>query len=836
MPGLTVNRDSVGGALMTALLVICAYLLTNSTALQRLDYLFYDYLLGWQQHRASDQVVIVAVDDESLRHLGRWPWSRERHAALLDRLTDMQAAAVGFDILFAEPEREPSLADRRFGEAIRRNGRTVLAVAPSNPGAGQTIGEVLPLPVIAESAAGLGHADIEIDTDGLCRSFYLRAGLGDARWPALGLALLQAAESGEVYVEPASGQPIRGLAAGWLRQDRYFVPFDPTPDAIRTLSYRDVLAGEVPAEQIEGRYVLVGSTATGLGDFVATPLSFDHKRMPGVELNAHVVSGLLQGRLARQMAEEPYQLLTIALISLISVLLVSMSFPAGLLLFLTGIGGVLGLSAALLAGWQLWFPPAAVIVPLVVGFPLWGTWSLLKERRLTRSLTVRMQHQALHHAVTDLPNQHVLEARLQTLPAAPMDTSQIVGLMVVHMTWADSAGGIVGRAAGDELLRAIAERLREAVRSDDLVTHLSGDDFAILVQDVADAEAALRIARQLLNALREPVELQGSQVSLVPRMGLSLWPSEGNGGSTMLREAYIAMFRARVEKANEPCVYSEDIAQEVHARSRLEQALITAMERGEFEVYYQPQVFGADGRIIGVEALLRWHNPDLGLVYPGTFIPVAEHNGLIQAIGSWVLRTACRQVQEWHQQGIGPLRLAVNLSPLQFADASLVSEVKEALAHSGLDAHRLELEITESALMQNMEQATSMMRQLKEQGVKLAIDDFGTGYSSLSNLRHFPLDRIKIDQSFVRELHSNDEVREITQTIISMAKRLRLEVIAEGVETQSQVSFLGQHGCDELQGFYFGYPLPPGEISALLRGRRVVRDAPDAERGIRAGA
>ncbi|MBT8430771.1 MAG: bifunctional diguanylate cyclase/phosphodiesterase, partial [Gammaproteobacteria bacterium] len=372
--------------------------------------------------------------------------------------------------------------------------------------------------------------------------------------------------------------------------------------------------------------------------------------------------------------------------------------------------------------------------------------------------------------------------------------------------------------AGDRLLSAIAERLRNAVRSDDLVVHLSGDDFGILVGNLNNSDRAMRIAQNLLHILREPLELGDTQISLAPRMGLSLWPKDSPDTAALLRDAYIAMFRARIEQSNKTCMYSDEIAREVHERSRLEQALQSAMERSEFEVYYQPQVVTGNGQIIGVEALLRWQNPELGLVYPGTFIPVAEHSGLIHAIGGWVLRTACEQVEQWNRQGLGPLRLAVNLSPLQFADENLVVEVRAALDLSGLDPHSLELEITESALMANMEQATSAMRALKEQGVKLAIDDFGTGYSSLSNLRHFPLDRIKIDQSFTREIHSNKDVREITLTIITMAKRLKLQIIAEGVETESQASFLGARGCDELQGFYFSHPLPAKEITKLLDG------------------
>jgi diguanylate cyclase (GGDEF)-like protein len=435
-----------------------------------------------------------------------------------------------------------------------------------------------------------------------------------------------------------------------------------------------------------------------------------------------------------------------------------------------------------------------------------------------------MQHQALHHLATDLPNQYVLEDRLRALSDAGGIDPEIAALIIVHIKWSGSASGIVGRSAGDKLLGAIGQRLRNAVRSDDLVVHLSGDDFGILITHLGDSEQALRIAQNLLYVLREPLDIGDSPIALAPRMGMSIWPKDSPDTTALLRDAYIAMFRARIEQSNKTCVYSDEIAEEMHARSRLEQALLSAMERGEFEVYYQPQVVTGSGRIIGVEALLRWHNPELGLVYPGTFIPVAEHNGLIHEIGGWVLRTACEQVQQWNERGLGPLRLAVNLSPLQFADDNLETEVRNALELSGLDPHSLELEITESVLMHNLEQATAAMRALKEQGVKLAIDDFGTGYSSLSNLQHYPLDRIKIDQSFTREIHNNKDVREITATIITMAKRLKLETIAEGVETESQAMFLGEKGCDELQGYYFSHPLPASDLLALL-DQTALRDS-----------
>jgi len=825
--GSLFSKMRVSGAMMVVALVICTYALSTNSVLKRVDLMLYDYFLNWQQHQASEEVVIVAIDDVSLRKLGRWPWSRRLQARLLDRLTEMQARAVGFDILFAEEQLDDPLADRLFAEAIKRNGRTVLALAPSNPHRGEQIHEVLPIPELAVVADRLGHVDIEIDIDGISRSFYLHAGIGDAHWPAMTKAVL---DSGEEEPLPAdktlASSP--GQIDAWVRHSRFLIPFDPRRDPLQTISAYKILTDDSTASRIATKYVLVGSTATGLGDVVSTPVSSDHQRMPGVELNGHILSGLLNDSLVSEMSAVDYRSLSVLITAVAAIWMISMSFPAAILLFLLNVTGILALSAAVLYGWQVWFPPAAAIAPLIIGFPLWGAWSLLQEKRINRSLTVRMQHQALHHSATDLPNQHVLEERLRLLAEEDPEGPGIAALIIVHIKWSDAAGVIVGRSAGDRLLSAIADRLRNAVRSDDLVAHLSGDDFGILVSNLSDQESALRIAQTLHDALKKPLETGDNQISLAPRMGMSLWPTDSPDTDALLRDAYVAMFRARIERSAETCVYSDEIAREVQARSRLEQSLLSALQREEFEVYYQPQVVTGSGQIIGVEALLRWHNPELGLVYPGTFIPVAEHNGLIHRIGGWVLRTACAQVQQWNSQGLGPLRLAVNLSPLQFTDEQLLPEVDKALQESGLEPHNLELEITESTLMQNMEQATSAMRALKERGVKLAIDDFGTGYSSLSNLQHFPVDRIKIDQSFTREIHNNDGVREITMTIITMAKRLKLETIAEGVETGLQASFLSDKGCDELQGFYFSHPLPATEIFTLLN--RIAPVTPVSQR------
>ncbi len=603
---------------------------------------------------------------------------------------------------------------------------------------------------------------------------------------------------------------------GWIRHGPHYIPYARGTDPITTLSAARFLSDPDLARELKGRYVLIGSTATGLGDFVSTPVSYDHERMPGVELNAHILSGLLAGRIAADIAPGWQTVLTVALSGAGAALIVMASFPLAAMLLAIAVVLVFGLSVALLFGWQQWFAPATALIPVILSFPIWGVWSLIREKRINRVLSANVQYQAMHHQATGLPNQYVLEERLRQLGDRGSD-GRMATLLIVHVSRTDSIGGMAGDAGNNDAQRAISARLVTAVQGDDLVAHLSGGDFAVFRDPVETPESATQFATHIMDRLRAPLEVNTATLYLVPRMGMSLWPADTESGPGLLSTAYTAMFRARIERARSPRRYSEDVAREVEAHAQLERSLVSALENGEFEVYYQPLVRSDDGRCIGVEALLRWHNPELGLVYPATFIPVAEHNGLIREIGGWVLRTACRQVKAWTDQGFGPIRLAVNLSPLQFNDGNLIEEVKTALEQSGLAPDSLELEITESALMQNTEEAIRLMLALKDIGVHLAIDDFGTGYSSLSHLRHFPFDRIKIDRTFTQDVPGQADVNEIALTIIDMARRMNRSIVVEGIEQPEQAQFFQSNGCEEMQGYLFGHPVPADELVDLLR-------------------
>ena len=811
-------RSRLYAVCLILLLLFSGLGLTFNRGLERLDLMLYDQMLPAHAVSMSDQVVIVAIDDYSLQQLGRWPWSRKRHAELVYKLTEMDAAVIGIDVLFVEPEKNDPEADEVFAEALARSGRSVLSIAPGVQMPGSLISEVMPLPDLAVSAEAIGHVDVELDVDGLCRRFFLYSGVGDARWPALAMAMLRVkgeTEQLDSLINVENTPVIR--SDYWLRQQSIMIPFAKTGDRPQTYSWADIISGRVPAEAIRGKYVLVGATATGLGDALSTPAAAAHERIPGVELNAHILNALLRGEGINQVSSAWYTGITLAFIIVVTLAVVLLPLRAGLVFTLVALWSIPALSLTLLVGWKLWFAPAAALIIVALPWPLWNVWQLGIDARLKHKLLQQLAHQVQHHVATGLPNAVMLRQRLNRAIAEQQGAESCVGLLVIHFNWSGSASTTLECPVDDTQLKKVGSLLREVISDEHFIAHLNGDDFAVLLTDLQEVEHVKDAALSLLQALQKPLKMDDdSYLLLTPRIGASAWPDDCFDADGLIRNAYTAMFKSRVDDSDTLCVYSQGAGLQLELRSQVEQALVHALERNEFEVYYQPQVRADDGRMVGVEALLRWNSPQLGRIPPGIFIPVAEHVGLIPMIGSWVLKTACEQLQDWHDAGLPGLRLAINVSPLQFADPELERRLAQTIKNMSIAPGNIELEITEGSLMWDMDQAVNIMKRMKTQGVDLAVDDFGTGYSSLSSLRHFPLDRLKIDQSFTREIGSDDAATEITQTIISMGKRLGLRIIAEGVETADQARFLREHGCDELQGHYFGRPLDADQITDLL--------------------
>ena len=815
------GRSKVVAFTLIGVLTLAGSLPATSHFLQRLNYLFYDLILPLQSSDFSDDIVVVAIDDSSLEELGRWPWNRSRHAELVSHLTLMQAKAIGLDIIFSEHQTDDPDADLKLASAIRKSQRTVLPVAPSRQHGDQLMTELLPIPELANAAAALGHVDVELDVDGLCRSAFLYAGLNRATWPGFTLAMLQ-----------LSGQQPKGISvdrnaitetsSGWMREHRILIPFTREQQP-KQFSYSDVVAGRVPAHNIRNKFVLVGATASGLGDAISTPGASSHERMPGIVLNAQILNSLLQGNVIKQTTTIQQALLSAAIIllSLFGVFAVSASKNSFLITVGASVATLL-LSILLLTQFQLWFTPVPAIVSIALFWPLWTLWRVHQAEHLQQKLQQQLEHQARFHSATELPNVKLLEERLAQLAA--QSTPEITGLMVLHINWPGSASVVVDRPISDPILKSISKRLLSICRETDFIAHLSGDDFAVLSSGYKDVDEAHKAAAELLHQLQKPLLHEKEQLLLAPQIGLSIWPSDTLDVNALLRNAYTAMFKSRIDETDHLCIYSSGIADELQARSQLEQALVFALERNEFELYYQPQVDAHNENIVGVETLVRWHNPVLGWVSPASFIPVAEHIGLIDRIGEWILETACVQLYVWNQLGLQDLRLAINVSPLQFMVPGLETKLVHFVEKYDLNPAKIELEITESSLMRDIDTAINVMKQVKKSGMELAIDDFGTGYSSLSNLRHFPLDRLKIDRSFTMELGTDNGSAEITLTILAMAKNLGLKIIAEGVETHEQAEFLRLNGCHEFQGFLYYRPVSADMATELLLTNSAISD------------
>jgi diguanylate cyclase (GGDEF)-like protein len=437
----------------------------------------------------------------------------------------------------------------------------------------------------------------------------------------------------------------------------------------------------------------------------------------------------------------------------------------------------------------------------------------------------RVEYLAYHDGLTTLPNRSLFGKLLgQSINAAHRYNKQLA-LLFLDLDRFKQINDTLGHEAGDQLLQEVATRLKACLRDSDTVARLGGDEFVALLPELDEKKYAATVAQKMLAAVARPFVLVGQEFRVTASIGISIYPQDGLDEQTLKKNADVAMYQAKEEGKNNFQFYTEKLNVNSLERLTLESALRHALERSEFQLYYQAKQDIRSGRITGMEALLRWQHPDLGTVAPMQFIPVAEETGLIVPIGKWVLRTACLQNVAWQNQGLPKLSMAVNLTTRQFADEHLLLDLTAILADTGMEPHLLELEITESLLMRDVEKTLRIFTSLKDMGIRIAIDDFGIGYSSLSALKQFPLDTIKIDRSFIRDIFSVTEDKALTEAIIAMGRTLSLTVVAQGVETEQQADFLRQNACDEFQGFYLNEPVPGDQIAALLRTQSPVADS-----------
>jgi diguanylate cyclase (GGDEF)-like protein/PAS domain S-box-containing protein len=431
----------------------------------------------------------------------------------------------------------------------------------------------------------------------------------------------------------------------------------------------------------------------------------------------------------------------------------------------------------------------------------------------------QIQYQAYHDALTGLPNRMLFLDRLQLALAHARRQGGQPAVLFLDLDDFKVINDTLGHATGDRLLQGVGERLIASVREDDTVARMGGDEFTLLLPNIGRVEDAARLAGKLLEAVAQPLLIDGQELFVTTSVGVSLFPSDGEDAETLLKNADRAMYRAKEMGRNNYQLFAPALNVRAVNRLSLETRLRRALEREEFLLYYQPQVNLATRRVVGLEALVRWREGDGRLLEPSEFIPVAEEARLIFPLGQWILRAACQQARNWQDQGLPEVRLAVNLSARQFQQQDLIRSVFFAVRDAGLPPRRLELEITESAAMQNVDRTIGMLHGLRDMGVRISMDDFGTGHSSLSYLKRFPLDGVKIDQSFVRDMTSDPSDAAIVKAIVAMAHSLGLNVVAEGVETLAQADFLRRTGCDEMQGYLVGRPVPAEEVTETLRAR-----------------
>jgi diguanylate cyclase (GGDEF)-like protein/PAS domain S-box-containing protein len=428
----------------------------------------------------------------------------------------------------------------------------------------------------------------------------------------------------------------------------------------------------------------------------------------------------------------------------------------------------------------------------------------------------RTRFLADHDELTELPNRGLFRQALNKALQRAERSGKMLSILFFDLDRFKNINDSLGHDAGDEVLRAVAERLTACVRKIDLVARFGGDEFAVLTEGLTAEDQASTVARKILETLSKPMILAGRQYRPAASIGISTYPTDGRDAQSLLKNADIAMYRAKEEGRGTFQFYSEMLNTHSVQRLEFESNLSNALNNREFVLYYQPKVDLATGRVTGLEALIRWNSPQLGFVSPRDFISIAEETGLIVPLGRWVAQTACVQNRAWQKGGLPQLRIAINISARQMADKGLVEFISDTVRKTGLTVDSLELEITESAVMSNQEHAEKVLNELKGLGFHLTMDDFGTGYSSLAYLKRFPFDSVKIDQSFVRGIPESKDDEAIVEAIIAMARSLQLKVVAEGVETKEQFDFLRKLGCDQIQGYYFSKPIPSNEVVMLL--------------------
>jgi diguanylate cyclase (GGDEF)-like protein len=820
-----------------------AWALSFTPLYQQLDVLSLDKQarLAAQQHFFQDALVID-IDDASLRamqpYFGSWPYKRDTFVLLLDYLGEMGARAVVFDILFADQQEN----DVRLREAIARNPNVVLAATmrSETEGEEQALTDLyglswdvpsglpsypwpaiqLPLASFTQPVpnyAGIGVVSVQADRDGMLRRFPLFHRIDGHVVPSLPLAALF---SGTPH------PPVRSVPGGGMQVGPFNWPTDKegavhlfypsNPNSVLSMPFSRIAMAmlgspgrELSPATIRGKTIFIGSTAF-YSDRVFTPVG---------ELSGLYVLAITHQSLAQNLVLTPprwYWTAGLLLIALVPALLLILQPRRSALA-----GAAIGIGAGLVVytihlNLLHWLKQeSSLLLPLLV--VLFA--NMLETMRSLRLLN--KEQKAKIHVLTNvdpltlLPNRFALHAQIAHAIEGTHMNKCSLAVLLIDLDDFNTINDTLGSETGDQMLLDVTTRLKSSVRTNDIVARLGGDEFSIVVHGV-EAGSAVLCAEKILSALAQPYHLAGQELHITSSIGISLYPDDGSDVASLLKNAGAAMYHAKAQGRNSYCQFTSDLSRDAMDRLLLENQFHQALARNELVLFYQPQINVQSGRMIAVEALVRWNHPVHGLLLPDLFIPMAESSGLILPLGEWVLRTACRQMQVWHAAGLTHInRVAINLSARQFEQLTLPELVASVLKETQLDAAHLELEITESAAMKNPQRSIEILNTLRSMGITLSLDDFGTGHSSLTYLKLFPITSLKIDKSFVRDIETDHHAAEICASTIGLAHKLGLNVVAEGVETVGQLLFLRNIKCGDAQGYLFSHPLSSADLESF---------------------
>ncbi len=936
---------SDGFAIRLAIILAGVLLIAYTHALERLDFIIYDKLSTLQQYPNNRDIAIIAIDDESIRTLGRWPWSRGIHAELINRLKTIDNQAVALDLLLLESQGNDAYADRLLAAAIAAHGNVIFPVAPIMETDTGLLSLAKPLSFFSQHAA-LGHADIELDSDGVARRIFLYAGIKAPIWPALGLALIDPLAAKKSAPLHNFDHEISEQLNHWVRSHETLIPYTGQPGSIQSVSYAQVLFDDQILVSLRNKTVIVGMTATGMGARFATPTSLLNRQlMTGVEWHANIFSMLKSDRGIYPISTSMTAILSVAWVVFIFASFTLTNHKLTLQLLFVVLMVTVVLSGLLLTFESIWVPPGAALSGIFALYSLWnwqriniflsslwithahsttalesigdgviitdafdhvvyinkGAEQILRAQlsqikgkflneilglniqtshssivsiekkdvnvdldkpgmiecalktmqgnertvRITRNqlfddqkvmmgsviamtditdkieLTRQVAYQQSYDALTKLPNRSKLLIQFDDMIRALQNTEKTISVFFITLDNFKKINDAMGHHAGDKLLKMVSTRLFDCVTTENVIARWGGDEFVVISDRLNKDNAAPEMAQKILDAIRHRFEIDGLEVFVSVSIGISYYPDNGLTSEAVLERAGTAMYRVKQDGGNHFAIYSPESSM-VWTRDQLEleKELRAAIKNSELQVLFQPIVNAQSYQIARMEALVRWSHPKRGYLSPSEFIPLAEDIGQIEQLGELVLRISCEAARKLQQLGYS-VNVSVNVNPRQLLNKSFPQTISQVLRDTRLPAKSLVLEITENAIVQDMECASKVLKEIKKLDILLALDDFGTGYSSLTLLRELPIDILKIDKSFIRTLDENLNDLKIVQAIVGLGKNLGLTVIAEGVETVQQVNLLLQQECYLHQGYYFSRPIPYDALLELVHSKFV---------------